>query len=122
VLPGEPAPARHSAEVHARALIDWVRASEWAGPLLYEDILEMYLNMCVEKFWEVRHWNPVAAHFTRLTTGRKVYAWIHRDGVPHRLRVYPIPTLPPAPGQPKARNRNSTKRRPRAAAPLQKAA
>ena len=51
-----------------------------------------YAEVCRQLNWVVRPWNPVAKELTLLTTGRKKYRWILRDGIRHRLRVYTVPT------------------------------
>jgi hypothetical protein len=65
-------------------------------------MLEHYTEMLLERGWRERKWNPVAHQFRLLTTGqRKVYAWVQTTtGTPHRLRVYPIPSLACSTGNP----------------------
>lgn len=91
--------------MHARLLLRWVADSDWTHPaaradvvavddgkpvLLASALLEIYREMCAEKGVAERPWNPIAKELRALTGDRKGYAWIERDGVKHRLRVYRI--------------------------------
>jgi hypothetical protein len=73
-------------------LVGWLTRYNWEIELRYPQMLQLYRQMCKHLNWAVRPWNPVAREVTRLTTGRKVYRWFRdRDGLLHRLRVYPPP-------------------------------
>ena len=73
--------------------MEWLwRNGYGSTELLAGDMQRTYAEVCRELNWAVRPWNPVARELTRLTTGRKVYRWIVRDDMRHRLRVYLVPT------------------------------
>jgi hypothetical protein len=78
---------------HAQALLEWLWKNGYgSAEFLAAEMQRIYAEVCRELNWAVRPWNPVARELTRLTTGRKVYRWVLRDGIRHRLRVYQVPT------------------------------
>ena len=92
-------PERLPPTEHAKRLLAWCQQEDGGvtGEVLAEDLIAIHAEMCGEQGIAWRPWNPVAAELRRLTTGRKDYRWVVRDGVRHRLRVYFIPdALAPA--------------------------
>lgn len=100
-----------SAMEHAHRLLRWLHgdvtgsSGNWgtieptAGDLLYEDLQQIYHEMCSELWWAPKAWSTLAKPFSELIwrpgRPRKTYARVHdKAGRLHRLRVYPIPTLP----------------------------
>ena len=81
--------------MHAQHLIEWLRARSDTRELRFPEILWAYHRMCDERGMVARPWNPVAAAFTKLTSGPKTYRWFRiADGSKHRLRVYRISVAP----------------------------
>ena len=100
-LHAEPTPPLHvcwqaaslSPRRHAQTLLEWLWKNGYgSAEFLAADMQRTYIELCRELNWAVRPWNPVARELTRLTTGRKIYRWVLRDGIRHRLRVYQVPT------------------------------
>jgi hypothetical protein len=91
-----PTPYAKSPTQHAQYLLEWLRARGGTRELRFPEMLAAYQRMCDARSLVARPWNPVAAEFTRLTSGQKKYAWFRStDGSKHRLRVYPIPPISP---------------------------
>ncbi len=85
--------AHFSPRRHAQALLEWLWSNGYgSAELLSGNMQRTYAGVCRELNWAVRPWNPVARELTRLTTKRKLYRWIVRDGIRHRLHVYLVPT------------------------------
>jgi hypothetical protein len=77
--------------VHARFLLEWLGGKSGIGELRFPAMLAAYQDMCAARGLVARPWNPVAAAFTKLTSGRKTYAWfLLADGSRHRLRIYRV--------------------------------
>lgn len=84
----------HPPEAHARALLAWLQTGDHRGregQILFDEMLAIYREMLMDLGWAERPWQPVAIEFTKLTTGRKIYAWVTTGRVKQRLRVYPVP-------------------------------
>ena len=94
LLKGQPrqVAARRFAEAHARSLRDYVLSSgKNSVELIHTDLHARYRQMCQERGWRPRPWNPVAASFRRITTGHlKRYRWCEGGSGRVRKRVYPI--------------------------------
>lgn len=89
--PGYPEPIRKSPKQHARLLLKYMLENDVMGEHRPDDMKAFYVDMCVEEYLHIHHWNVVAKEFTRLTTKKKVYRWIADEkGTKHRLRVYPV--------------------------------
>jgi hypothetical protein len=83
-----------TARDHAEALLAHARDKlPDHGLLLFDEIIELYLDMLHDQGWAPRSWNPVAHELDLICTGgAKPYAWvIIRGGKKVRRRVYPIP-------------------------------
>lgn len=85
----------HPPEAHARALLAWLQTGDRRGregEILFDEMIAIYREMTMDLGWAERPWKPIAIEFTRLTTGRKVYAWVRTGAhLKQRLRVYPVP-------------------------------
>lgn len=86
-----PEPTRKSPKQHARLLLKYLIENAITGEHRPDGMKDFYLDMCIEEYLHVLHWNVVAKEFTKLTTKKKVYRWIADEkGIKHRLRVYPV--------------------------------
>lgn len=90
-LPGYPEPIRKSPKQHARLLLKYLVENAITGEHRPDDMKDFYVDMCIDEYLHIHHWNVVAKEFTKLTTKKKVYRWIADEkGTKHRLRVYPV--------------------------------
>lgn len=79
----------HGDDAHAVGTIEFARAVGLKGCVLADDLRELHKEMCRERGWLPKKWNPVARAISlRTTGGKKIYA--HIEG--RRLRVYPLHT------------------------------
>ena len=81
------------ARLQAAALRDYLaeHAHQLPVEVLAEDLIDTHDWLCGHYGWRPRPWQAVAAQLRTMTGGRKCYRWFERDGVMHRLRVYPVP-------------------------------
>ena len=60
-------PAWHSPEEHAAALLQWMQGPGGrVGEVPARELMNAYVDMCVELFWEPLPWIPVAKAFRKL--------------------------------------------------------
>lgn len=91
VAPNYPEPVRKSPKQHARLLLKYLLEDGITGEHRPDDMKAFYVDMCIDEYLHIHHWNVVAKEFTKLTTKKKVYRWIADEkGIKHRLRVYPV--------------------------------
>ena len=85
-------PAWHSPEEHAAALLQWMQGPGGrVGEVPARELMNAYVDMCVELFWEPLPWIPVAKAFRKLICDprRRLASRNSR-----RIVVYLIPRSP----------------------------
>ena len=89
---------KEQARLQAVALLEYLAAHADQLPyeVLAEDVIDTHDWLCSHRGCRPRPWNTVAAELRKMTGGRKFYRWFERDGVMHKLRVYPVPRPTPA--------------------------
>lgn len=91
IPPGYPEPIHKTPKQQARMLLKYMLENEITGEHRPEDMKAFYIDMCIDEYLHIYHWNVVAKEFTKITTRKKVYRWIADEkGIKHRLRVYPV--------------------------------
>lgn len=87
-----PDPVRKTPRQQARRLLEYLAANGIDGEIRPDDLKDYYVDMCIDLYWHIHHWNVIAKEFTAITTKKKVYRWIvdEKTGAKHRLRVYPV--------------------------------
>ena len=85
-------PAWHSTAEHAAALLQWMQGPGGrVGEVPARELMDAYVDMCVELFWEPLPWIPIAKAFRTLICdpSRRLASRNSR-----RIVVYRIPRSP----------------------------
>jgi hypothetical protein len=84
--------AWHTPEEHAIAMLQWMQGPGGrTGEVAARELMNAYVDMCVELFWEPLSWIPVAKAFRRLI-GDPHRRLASRNS--RRIVVYRIPPSP----------------------------
>lgn len=84
--------AWHSPDEHAKAMLQWMQGPGGrTGEVAARELMNAYVDMCVELFWEPLPWIPVAKAFRKLI-GDPRRRLASRNS--RRIVVYRIPPSP----------------------------
>ena len=85
-------PAWHSPEEHAAALLQWMQGPGGrVGEVPARELMNAYVDMCVELFWEPLPWIPVAKALRKLICDLRRRLASRKS---RRIVVYRIPRSP----------------------------